>query len=258
MPKHPQIQVILPEGKYIYFASDLHLGSPDYPKSKKREALFVQWLDEIKKDAAAIFLVGDVFDFWFEYRKVVPKGFIRLLGKLAEISDSGIPLYLFTGNHDLWMGDYFEQELGAKIFNEPVLLNCHNKLFFIGHGDGKGPGDFKFKVIKKVFTNPVCRWFFSWLHPDIGIKIAQIWSRASHTKPETELYKGDANEFLIQYVLRKSKDIKADYFVFGHRHFPMQKKLNESIYTNLGEWMYNKTYAVFDGNELVLKKYEKA
>jgi UDP-2,3-diacylglucosamine hydrolase len=257
LSNYHQIQISLTKGKKIYFASDLHLGAPNYKESRKREAAFVNWLSEIENDAEAIFLVGDVFDFWFEYKQVVPKGFVRLLGKLASITDKGIPIYIFTGNHDLWMEDYFANEIGAKVLHKPAKINCQNKLFFIGHGDGLGPGDTKFKIFKKIFTNHVCKWLFRWLHPDIGIKIALIWSKYSHTKPQEEEYLGDDSEFLVQYVMRKSKTVKADYFIFGHRHIPMEKQINKSIYVNLGEWFYNKSFASFDGEELKLEKYEK-
>ena len=154
------LSIELPENKKIYFASDNHLGAPTAAESKPREAKFVQWLDNIKADAGAIFLLGDLFDFWFEYKTVVPKGFVRTLGKLAELRDSGIPIYFFVGNHDLWMDDYFETELGILVYRRLLEVECAGKRFLIGHGDGLGPGDKGYKRMKKVFTNPFCKWLF--------------------------------------------------------------------------------------------------
>lgn len=255
MSNYHQIQIPFVEGKKLYFASDLHLGAPNRQKSRTREDLFVSWLSKIEADAQAIVLVGDIFDFWFEYKEVVPKGFVRLFGKLVSLIEKGIPIYVFTGNHDLWMSDYLKEEIGVQIFTKPVLFNCQNKLFFVAHGDGLGPGDSKFKIFKKIFTNPFCMWLFGWLHPDIGIKIARAWSSRSHTKPEDEVLEEDSQEMLVQYVLRKSKTVKADYFIFGHRHIPMEKKINDTIYINLGEWIFNKSFASFDGESVKLDRY---
>ena len=172
----------LAPGKKIYFLSDFHLGAPNAIASRKREDQIVQFLKHAQKAAAAIFIVGDIFDFWFEYKTVVPKGFIRLLGCLAEISDAGIPLHIFTGNHDLWMQDYLTTELNAKVYFEPHLFTLGTKQFYIGHGDGLGPGDYGYKRLKKVFTNPLCKWLFRWLHPDAGIQLANYFSAKSRAK----------------------------------------------------------------------------
>src|SRR5690606_35735662 len=166
----------IPEGKKIYFSSDNHLGAPTAAASKPREEKFVKWLESIRPDAAAIFLLGDLFDFWFEYKHVVPKGFVRVLGKLAEIRDSGIPIYFFVGNHDLWMEDYFETELQISVFRKPKEFSFNNKSFLIGHGDGLGPGDKGYKRMKKLFTNPLAKWLYRWLHPDLGMPLAQYFS----------------------------------------------------------------------------------
>jgi UDP-2,3-diacylglucosamine hydrolase len=163
----------------IYFASDLHLGVPNKEKSLEREKRFVKWLDEIKSDASAIYLVGDVFDFWFEYKKAVPKGYVRLLGKLAEISDSGIDIHFFTGNHDMWVFDYLEKEINLKIYRKPQEITINGKSFFIGHGDGLGPHDKGYKFIKKIFSNKLCQWLFARVHPNLGISIAEYWSQKS-------------------------------------------------------------------------------
>ena len=241
----------------IYFASDLHLGVPNREKSLVREKLFVQWLDEIKNDAEAIYLVGDIFDFWFEYKKAVPKGYVRLLGKLAEISDSGIPIHIFTGNHDMWLFDYLEDEINAHIYREPIEVSLKGKSFFIGHGDGLGPGDKSYKLIKKIFKNKLCQWLFERIHPNLGISIAQYWSKKSRIAngEKDESYYGE-KEWLTQFCKEKMKTIEVDYFIFGHRHLPLEVDLgNNTIYINLGEWVNYNSYAVFDGKRLELKRY---
>ncbi|WP_417443228.1 UDP-2,3-diacylglucosamine diphosphatase [Joostella sp.] len=250
----------IPEGKKIYFASDNHLGAPTKEESIIREKKFVAWLDEIKTDAAAIFLLGDLFDFWFEYKTVIPKGFSRTLGKLAEITDSGIPVYYFVGNHDLWMDGYFEEELNIPVYHKPQEFTFNNKKFFIGHGDGLGPGDKGYKRMKKVFTNPISKWFFRWLHPDLGVKLAQYLSVKNKliSGDEDIKFLGEDNEWLVQYCKRKLEKEHRDYFVFGHRHLPMEISLQEhSKYINLGDWIHYYTYAVFDGEIMSLKTYEK-
>jgi len=252
----------------IYFASDLHLGTPDYETSLGRERLFVQWLDMVGADAAEIFLVGDTFDFWHDYKTVVPKGYVRLLGKLAELSDRGIKLHIFTGNHDLWFDGYFEKELGAKIYTAPIERTFDGKLFFIGHGDGLGPKDHGYKFIKKIFTNPVCQWLFRWIHPDLGIRLASFLSyqsRYSNGKHELEKFMGEDNEWLLQYCKRLLERKPYDYFIFGHRHLPLDIEINGRgtgdegpiRYINLGDWLDYNSYAVWDGEKLELKYFGK-
>ena len=248
----------IPEGKKIYFSSDNHLGAPNAAESKPREQKFIAWLDEIKKDAAAIFLLGDLFDFWFEYKTVVPKGFVRVLGKLAEIRDSGIPIHFFVGNHDLWMHGYFEEELNIPVYHEPKEFVFNNTQFFIGHGDGKGPGDKGYKRMKKIFVNPFFKWLFRWLHPDIGVRVAQHLSVKNKliSGDEDKQFLGDENEWLAQYAKRKLENKHYDYFVFGHRHLPMEIKIAEnSTYFNLGDWITHYTYGVFDGKKFELKEF---
>ncbi|WBL25796.1 UDP-2,3-diacylglucosamine diphosphatase [Zunongwangia sp. HGR-M22] len=247
----------LPTGKKVYFSSDNHLGAPTKEASKVREAIFVKWLDEIKEDAAAIFLLGDLFDFWFEYKHAVPKGFVRVLGKLAEIKDSGIPIYFFVGNHDLWMEDYFEEELNIPTFRKPQEFEFNQKTFLIGHGDGLGPGDYGYKRMKKVFTNPFSKWLYRWLHPDIGVPLAQYFSVKNKliSGDDDAKFLGEDNEWLVQYCKRKLETKHYDYFLFGHRHLPMEIKLKEnSKYINTGDWINFYTYAEFDGEDLYLKK----
>lgn len=245
--------------KKIYFASDQHLGAPTPEASFPREQKFVAWLDTVKQDAEAIFLLGDLFDFWFEYKTVVPKGFVRVLGKLAEIRDSGIPIYFFVGNHDLWMHDYFEKELNIPVYHDNQTFTFHGKSFLIGHGDGKGPGDKGYKRMKKVFTHPVSKWVYRWLHPDLGVKLAQYLSvKNKLISGEADVkFLGEDNEWLVQYCKRKLQTQHYDYFVFGHRHLPMTITLNEqSTYINLGDWIGYFTYGVFDGTQMTLEKFE--
>lgn len=248
----------IPSGKKIYFASDNHLGAPTHKESLVREKKFVAWLDQIKEDAAVIFLLGDLFDFWFEYKTVVPKGFTRTLGKLAELSDSGIQIHYFVGNHDLWMNGYFEEELNIPVYHKPREFTFNNKTFFIGHGDGLGPGDKGFKRMKKVFTNPIAKWFFRWLHPDWGVALAQHLSVKNKmiSGDEDVTFLGEDKEWLVQYCKRKLTEKHRDYFVFGHRHLPLDIKLTKtSTYINLGDWITYYTYAVFDGEKLSLEKF---
>ena len=245
----------LAPNKKVYFLSDFHLGAPNALASRERESRVVHFLESIQHDAAAVYIVGDIFDFWFEYKEVVPKGFIRLLGTLSKLSDAGVELHIFTGNHDLWMKDYLSQELRATIYFNPITTSINNKLFYIGHGDGLGPGDKGFKFLKKIFTNPFCQWLFKWLHPDLGIGLANYFSRKSRAKTGAadEVYLGDDNEWLIVYTKEKCQEIPAHYFVFGHRHFPIDKKINETTrYINLGDWIRSFTYAVFDGTDMQL------
>ncbi|MFN3917083.1 MAG: UDP-2,3-diacylglucosamine diphosphatase [Flavobacteriales bacterium] len=244
--------------KKIYFASDFHFGVPDYAKSLEREKRIVEWLSEIQHDAAEVFLVGDIFDFWFEYKRVIPKGFVRVQGKIAELTDSGISVHVFTGNHDMWMFDYLPKELGIILYREPITRTFSGKQFYIGHGDGLGPGDRGYKFIKKVFRNRFCQWLFARLHPNFGIGLANYFSRSSRAAAGDESkYLGDDKEFLVQFCRNYLKHTHVDYFVFGHRHLALDKPIGEnSRYINLGDWLQYNTYAVFDGSELKLLKFE--
>jgi UDP-2,3-diacylglucosamine hydrolase len=249
----------LREGKKIYFASDFHLGVPDRETSLEREKKVVKWLDQIKHDAEEIFLLGDVFDFWFEYKTVVPKGYIRLLGKLAELSDAGIRIHYFTGNHDMWVFDYLPQELNIPVYRAPVKRSINGKKFYIGHGDGLGPGDFGYKFIKKVFSNRICQWLFARLHPNFGIWMAGYWSRKSRIAngPRDEKFLGEDKEWLVIHSREILKKEHFDYFIYGHRHLPLDIRLSgRSRYVNLGEWVNYDTYAVFDGNDLHLETFK--
>ncbi len=246
-------------GKKIYFLSDFHLGVPDYESSLVREKKVVAFLESIRHDAAEIFIVGDMFDFWYEYKTVVPKGYTRLLGKLAAITDSGIPIHFFMGNHDMWMNGYFEKELNIPVYHEPQIFEYSGKEFYIGHGDGLGPGDHKYKFLKKIFRSKTCKWFFGQLHPTWGIGIANYFSRKSRIKTmqSDKKFLGEDKEWLIIYCREVLAKKHYDFFIFGHRHFPMDYTLNnKSRYINLGDWIRDFTYAVFDGSDMQLKKWE--
>lgn len=250
----------LPETKKIYFLSDFHLGAPDHASSLAREKKIVSFLDEIKEDAAVIFLLGDMFDFWYEYKKVVPKGFVRLLGKLAELTDNGIVIHFFTGNHDMWMNGYFEKELNITVHQEPTAFEFNNKRFLIGHGDGLGPGDHRYKFLKKIFRNKVSQAFFGMLHPSWGIGLADFFSRRSRaaTGSGDEHFLGEDKEWLITYCKEVLEKEHYDYFIFGHRHLPIEFRLSESsVYINLGDWIKYYSYATFDGNFVSLLYYKK-
>jgi UDP-2,3-diacylglucosamine hydrolase len=250
----------LAPNKKIYFLSDFHLGTPSAAASLQREKLIVQFLDEVKKDAAEIFIVGDLFDFWFEYKTVVPKGFVRILGKLAELSDSGIKLHFFVGNHDMWVRTYFQEELNMQVYFEPARFEFNGKKFLIGHGDGLGPGDHKYKFLKKIFRNPVCQWAFGIIPPSIGMGLANYFSRRSRQadKSYEEVFLGEENEWLIIYSREVLQQEAIDYFIFGHRHLAIDFTLNNSSrYINLGEWINFNSYAVFDGNTTTLAYYKK-
>jgi len=244
-------------GGKVYFASDFHLGSFPLSDSRARERRAVAWLDAIKADARELFLVGDVFDFWFEYATVVPKGYVRFLGKLAELADAGVKITLFKGNHDMWMFGYLKDELGATIVDNELVIDLDGKSFYIHHGDGLGPGDRRYKMLKKIFRSRFCQWLFARLHPNLGIGIAQKWSRNSRAaNGAKELFLGEEREWLVQYAKDVLKDRHYDHFVFGHRHLPYDLPLGEkSRIVNLGEWMHASTYAVWDGEKLKLRQW---
>lgn len=247
----------------VFFASDFHLGIDGHLPARERERQVVRWLDAVAPEAQAIYLVGDLFEFWFEYRTVVPKGFSRFLGKLAELRDGGLPIYAFIGNHDLWMFGYFEQELGIPVHRQPLQITLGGKRFFIAHGDGLGPNDRGYKMLKKVFHHPVSQWLFRWLHPDVGTRLATYSSERSRQAmpPEERYWLGEEREWLVQYAHRKiDQGIEPDFFVFGHRHLPIDWRLKNghSRYINLGEWLYACSYAEFDGEQMRLKFFERS
>ncbi len=247
----------------IYFASDFHLGIPDYTSSLKREKLLVKWLDLIKEDAREIYLMGDIFDFWYEYKTVVPKGFVRLLGKLAEITDSGIPVHLFKGNHDVWAFDHLSKEVNLILHRKPEIRVFNDKKFYLAHGDGLGPGDKGYKFLKKVFECRFNQWLFRWLHPDLGTRMGLYFSRKSRLSQIAKEGKKINNynledEMLYKYsldILDKGFDV--DYFIFGHWHFPLIEKISDKCsLIILGDWMSFFSYAVFDGENIEQKFFK--
>lgn len=244
--------------KKIYFASDLHLGAPNAASSLVRERHFVRWLDHIKADAAELYLVGDVFDFWFEYRKAIPKGYSRLLGKLCELADLGVRIHYFVGNHDMWMKGYFTEQFGAEIHYHPVRRRLHGREYYIGHGDGLGPGDHSYKLLKRLFRNRLAQWAFHRLHPNFGIGLADFFSRRSRKKTGhlDAVDHGDQEYLLIfaRDTLKQSPEI--DYFVFGHRHLPKIHPLDANkAYINLGDWIGHFSYLVVDAGGPVLHRF---
>jgi UDP-2,3-diacylglucosamine hydrolase len=231
--------------KNIYFASDFHLGSPSYEKSLVREKQVISWLDSIKHNASEIYLVGDVFDFWFEYKHAIPKGFVRLQGKIAELTDSGIKIHLFKGNHDMWIFDYLPKELGIELHDHTIQREFFGKKYLIGHGDGLGPGDFKYKFLKQIFRNKACQWLFARLHPNFGIGLANLSSRKSRaaTGKDDFIFKSIEDERLFHYSEDYLKKESVDYFIFGHRHLPLDIQVgNTARYINLGEWLFEQTF----------------
>ena len=250
----------MPPGKNLYFASDFHLGAGTYASSRERESRIIRWLDTISDDVGELFLMGDVFDFWFEYKTVVPKGYTRFFGKLAQLSDRGVTLYFFKGNHDMWLFDYLKDELNAIIISDELEIERNGKKFYLHHGDGLGPGDKKYKFLKKIFRSTLCQWAFARIHPDFGIRIANAWSGNSK---QVNARIGEAKLHPQEWLEIYSKEILKtrffDYMIYGHRHRPLDLPLpGKSRYVNLGDWINYFTYAVFDGETLELKHFEPA
>ncbi len=250
------IHLPLAAGKKIYFASDFHLGAHALDSSLVRERKLVEWLEQIQVDAAHIFLLGDLFDFWYEYRTAVPKGFVRFFGKLAQLADAGVPITIYTGNHDMWMFDYFQKEFGINVLRKPQSYLIGQTRFHLGHGDGLGNGDYKYKVLKQIFENDILRWLFRWVHPDLGIWLAHTWAKSSRrrSKKIDESFKAREKEWIWQYCHQIEQKQHHEHYVFGHRHLPLDLEVAQgSRYLNLGEWLTHYTYAVFDGNSLTMK-----
>jgi len=248
----------LKENKYLYFASDFHLGIPNYAQSLEREKKLIKWLDQVAPTAEKIYLMGDIFDFWYEYKKVVPKGFVRLQGKIATLCDQGIEIYFFKGNHDMWMFQYFQHELGIKLISDELEFECDGKSFYLHHGDGLGNGDHSYKLLKRIFRNPLCIWLFGILPNRIGLGIAHYFSSKSRSAnaANDEVYQ-EGSEWLLQFCNDKVKEKSYDYMIFGHRHLPLEIDLdNGGKYINLGEWLHHCTYAVFDGETLKLETFK--
>ncbi|MBK8346271.1 MAG: UDP-2,3-diacylglucosamine diphosphatase [Saprospiraceae bacterium] len=245
--------------KKIYFASDFHLGVDALISSSEREKKIVRWMDSISDDMEALYLVGDVFDHWFEYKKTIPKGFSRLFGKLAELRDAGIPIHFFKGNHDMWMFRYLYDEFGIPIYSQPITENLKGKTFFIGHGDGLGPGDHGYKFIKNVFNNKWCQAAFGMIHPDIGLAMMKYFSvKSRQYTGDEDPFNDPSREWLVQFAENHSQSFDIDYYIFGHRHLPVNYALKnkKSHYINLGEWMYACSYGVWDGQTFSLNFFD--
>ena len=248
------------KNKSVFFVSDLHLGAPNRERSLERELKFIQWIDAHEDQMEALFIVGDLFDFWFEYKRAVPRGFVRTLGRLALLRDTGVPIHFFTGNHDMWVFDYLEDEIGMKIHRSPQLFHLQGKDLLVGHGDGLGPGDKGYKFIKKVFANPFMQWFYARIHPNTGIWLADYFSRKSRAKTgeDDSIFTGNENEWLYQYACEyQEKEKPVDYFIFGHRHLPLNITLpKQGVYYNLGDWIRYYTYGVLENGAFKLKYWK--
>jgi len=245
-------------GGKLYFASDLHLGFPDWASSLERERMFVDWLEMARRDASAIFLLGDMFEFWHEWKRVVPRGHVRFLGKIGELTDAGLPVYYFTGNHDLWVDDYLPRETGATLVRDRMVWEQGGKRFFLHHGDGLGPGDLNYKRLKRLFRNRALRWLLARLHPNFTVGLALRWSGSSREADKDRSFKGQEGEWLLRYARRKLESEHYDFFVFGHRHIPYRVELGQgSVCLNLGDWLEHFTYGVYDGQELRLERWRQ-
>jgi UDP-2,3-diacylglucosamine hydrolase len=248
--------ITLAPNKKVYFASDFHLGIPTDTISLQREHLICNWLDTVSKDAQHIFLLGDIFDAWIEYKHTVPKGFIRFLGKLAQLVDNGIDITVFTGNHDLWMYGYFEKELNIPVYKNPMEVTIGGKHFLLAHGDGLGPGDYQYKALKYILNHPISQWLYKWLHPDFGIPLASYFSRKGLDKKKEVVEFLGEKEYFVQYCHQYLQLQHADYFICGHRHYMLEYELSkQSTYINLGDWLQYNSYAVADTNGCILKQY---
>ena len=246
--------------KSIYFLSDAHLGSWALDHRRMQERRLVRFLDSIKDKAAAIYLLGDMFDFWFEYKFVVPRGYTRFLGKLSELTDMGVEVHYFTGNHDIWAFNYLERECGVILHKQPLTVELYGKIFFMAHGDGLGDPDKKFKFIRAVFHNPVCQHLFSAIHPRWGMWFGQTWAKHSRMKRpngEEPPYMGEDREHLILYTqeyMKAHPDV--DVFIYGHRHIEIDLQVSKKARAIiLGDWISQFSYVVYDGDHLFMQQY---
>jgi UDP-2,3-diacylglucosamine hydrolase len=248
----------LPGKEKIYFVSDVHLGAPALINNAERERLFAGWLDQIKYDVSELYLLGDIFDFWFEYKKVVPRGFTRILGRLADLSDNGVQIHFFAGNHDLWIFDYLPQEIGLTLHRNAFITEIYGKKFFLAHGDGLDPNDKGYLFLKKIFTSKKLQWIFARLHPNFAFHLAHQWSKTSRLAKLDRLEEFKVkNESMYNFARNLLETEWIDYFIFGHRHRMADEIISDkSRLILLGDWIKNFSYGVFDGEKFTLKKYE--
>jgi UDP-2,3-diacylglucosamine hydrolase len=239
----------------IFFASDFHLGLNAGAPPLDREKKVVAWLNDAASEAAEIYLLGDVFDFWWEYRLVVPKGFTRFLGTVSSITDSGIPVHFFTGNHDMWIGNYLSKECGITLHTSPFTTSYNGKKFYIAHGEGLGTRSTGFKILLKIFHNKPLRIMYSALHPSIGVGLGHRWSLNSRLgKGITTNFMGEDKEDLIRYSRTLLEKEKIDYFIYGHRHLAMTFTMKDGAeIVFLGDWITNSSFAEWNGNSLTLR-----
>lgn len=247
-------------GKNVYFLSDAHLGSLAIPHGRTQERRLVRFLDSIKEKASAVYLLGDMFDFWNEYRYVVPKGYSRFLGKLSELTDNGVEVHFFAGNHDLWTYGYLEEECGVIVHKAPVTTEIYGKVFFLAHGDGLGDPDNKFKILRKLFHNRTFQRLLNFVHPRWGMALGLNWAKHSRLKRadgKEVPFMGEDKEFLVRFARDyKRSHPNIDYFLFGHRHIELDLPIDKSTrMLILGDWIWQFTYAVFDGEHLFLGEY---
>jgi len=236
----------------VYIVSDFHLGSPNEKQSRQRELRILRWLDEIEKDATHLILLGDIFDFWFEYHDVVPKGYYKLLSKFSQLRDLNIEIFYFTGNHDMWVRDYFVKEMKFSLFREQHAFVINGKKCLIGHGDGLGPKDVGYKFIKALFAFRPNIKLFGALHPRLAFGLARFFSQKSRamTSKEEETYMGDNKEQLVNYIRSILSEEQIDYFIYAHRHLPLEIKMNDkAIYFNSGDWLVHDSYLRFGQDE---------
>lgn len=246
------------EKKKIYFISDVHLGAPALANNRERELLFARWLDFIRDDVAELYMLGDIFDFWFEYRKVVPRGFTRILGRLADLSDKGVPIHFFTGNHDVWIFDYLPQEIGLTLHRDEFITEIWGKKFFLAHGDGLDPEDKGYLFLKKIFTSKTLQWWFSRIHPNFAFHMAHQWSKSSRLSKlnKQEEFKVK-NECMYKFAEKYLEKEWIDYFIFGHRHQMANVEMKQNArFILLGDWIKNFSYGIFDGENFTLNKFE--
>jgi len=246
--------------KPIYFLSDAHLGSRAIAHGRTQERRLVRFLDSIKEKAGAVYLLGDMFDFWYEYKHVVPKGYTRLLGKISELTDLGVEVHFFTGNHDIWAYGYLAEECGVIIHRKPLTVEMGDKVFFLAHGDGLGDPNPSFKLLRAIFHNRVCQILFSALHPRWGMEFGLTWAKHSRLKHEAEdppCYLGEDKEYLVLFAkeyLHSHPNV--NYFLFGHRHIELDLMLSRTARVMiLGDWITHFTYAVYDGEQLWMENY---